>query len=214
VRKEKLKILVTDDHVLVRRGIRALLEDEPDIGTVGEAETAAQALKRVREEPWDVVIMDIDMPGQSSFQVIRTIKQEKPSLPILILTMYPERQYAMRMLSAGASGYLTKASAPDHLVTAIRKLVEGMAYVSVNVAMQLAGHRNQPKDANLHDLLSSRELDVLRAIAAGLPLAKIADEMHLSPKTITTYRTRVLEKLSLGSNTELVRYALDQGLIR
>lgn len=213
--QRQLKILVADDHALIRSGIRALLEDEPDIITVGEADTAARALQRVREEHWDVLVMDIDMPGQSTFDVVRVIRNEQPHLPILILTVYAESQYAIRMLSAGAMGYLTKLSAPDDLVTAIRKVLQGFAYISVNVAMQMASQLDGTKQvANLHDRLSVRELDVLRAIVAGKSLQAIAQELHLSAKTITTYRSRVLEKLCLHSNTELVRYALDHGLIQ
>ena len=214
MRAEKLKVLIVDDHVLVRRGIRSLLEDEPDFGPVGEADNGAQALRRVRDEPWDVVLMDIDMPGPSAFQVTRSIKQNRPALPILVLTMYPERQFAMRMLGAGASGYMTKAAAPEHLVTAIHRLVEGMAYVSSSVARQLVCGKSSVEDKEPHELLSGREIDVLRAIASGVPLAKIASDMFISPKTVTTYRARIFDKLNLASNTELVRYALDHGLIR
>jgi two-component system, NarL family, invasion response regulator UvrY len=209
----KLKILVVDDHALVRSGIRRLLRDEPDVETVGEAECATQALQSVRKEHWDVVLMDINMPGQNALDVLRTMKGEKPSLPVLMLTMHSENQYAMRALKAGASGYLTKTSAPDHLITAIHKVAEGGAYVSPALVLQLATRLSwKPKDA-LDDVLSDREHAVLCAIAQGKRLAQIADELNLSAKTITTYRTRVLEKLGMHSNTELVRYALDNHLL-
>ncbi len=211
--KGALRILIVDDHALVRSGIQRILADEPDIEFVGEADTAAQGLKRVRSEEWDVVVMDINMPGQNALDVLRHIKLEKPDLPVLILTMYPENQYAMRALKDGASGYLTKASAPDSLIVAIHKVNEGGAYVSPSLALQLAGQlRSKPKET-LYDLLSDREFTVLCAIADGKQLAQIAEELNLSAKTITTYRTRVLNKLGMHSNTELIRYALEHGLI-
>lgn len=211
--RNKLKILIADDHVLVRSGIKRLLSDELDIESVTGVDNAAQALKHVREEDWDVVIMDIDMPGQSAFDVLHLIKLEKPELPVLILTMHPEHQYAVRALKEGASGYITKNSAPDHLISAIHKVVEGGAYVSPALAFQLAARlRSKPKET-LHELLSNRELTVMRAIAEGKHLSQIAAELNLSAKTITTYRTRVLNKLGMHTNTELVRYALEHGLI-
>ena len=210
---DKLKILVVDDHALVRSGVRRILQDEPDIEFVGEADTATQALKRVRSEEWDVVVMDINMPGRNALDVLRLMKLEKPELPILILTMYPENQYAMRALKDGASGYVTKGSAPDQLIAAIRKVVEGGAYVSSTLAMQLANQlRSKPKET-LYDLLSDREFSVLCAIAEGKPLSQIANELSISAKTITTYRARVLGKLGMRTNTELMRYALEHGLI-
>jgi DNA-binding NarL/FixJ family response regulator len=209
----KLKVLVADDHALIRSGIRRLLQDEPDIDYVGEAETASQALQRVRDEDWNVVIMDIDMPGQSTRDVLPLIKREKPTLPVLILTMHPENQYAVRMLKDGASGYLTKASAPENLIIAIRKVVGGGAYVSEALALQLTALLKWKHNENPHDHLTDREISVLCAIAEGKSLAAIAEAMHLSAKTITTYRKRVLDKLHLQSNTDLMRYALGHGLI-
>lgn len=210
---DKLKILIVDDHALVRSGVRRILHDEPDIEVVGEADNATQALKRVRSEEWDVVVMDINMPGQNALDVLRLMKIEKPELPVLILTMYPENQYAMRALKDGASGYVTKSSAPDHLISAIRKVVEGGAYISSTLAMQLANQlRSKPKET-LDDLLSDREFSVLCAIAEGKPLSQIANELSLSAKTITTYRARLLGKLGMRTNTELVRYAIEHGLI-
>ncbi|MEQ1881773.1 MAG: response regulator transcription factor [Burkholderiales bacterium] len=213
MRHDALRILVVDDHALVRYGVTRLLRDEPDIEDIGEADTADLALKRIREESWDAVVMDINMPGKSAFDALRLIKQEKPELPVLILTMHAEEVYAMRALRDGASGYLTKASAPDHLVTAIRKVVDGGAYVSANLALQLATQLRSKTIDNLHELLSDREINVLCDIASGKPLSQIADELHLSAKTITTYRRRVLDKLQVHSNAELARYAIEHGLI-
>jgi two-component system, NarL family, invasion response regulator UvrY len=208
-----LKILLVDDHALVRSGIRLLLSDEPDIGRVGEADTATQALQLIRAEEWDVIIMDINMPGQNALSILHLIKHEKPELPVLILTMYSERQYALRALKEGASGFITKVSAPDTLITAIRKVVDGGAYVSPTLALMLAQNlRSKPRET-LYDLLSDRELTVLCAIAEGKHLSQIGFDLNLSAKTITTYRTRVLNKLGMHTNTELVRYAVSNELI-
>ncbi len=213
MKRNKLRILIADDHVLVRSGIRRLLRDEPEIEYVGEVENASQALHAVRRETWDVLILDLNMPGQNALDVLRIIKNEKPGLPVLILTMHAENQYALRALKAGASGYVTKACAPDHLIAAIHKVIEGGAHVSPALVKEMATRLNwKPKEA-LDELLSDREYAVLCAIAQGKRLSQIADELSLSAKTITTYRTRVLEKLGVKSNTELVRYALDNNLI-
>ncbi len=209
----KLKILLADDHAIVRAGVRRLLRDEPDIDVVGEAETAANALLMVRKEAWDVVVMDINMPGQSALDVLRLMKLDKPELPVIILTMHPEEQFAVRMLKAGAAGYVTKASAADYLIAAIRKVAQGGTYVSATLAAALAARlKSQPKES-LDELLSDREFSVMCAIAEGKPLSQIASELHLSAKTITTYRARVMSKLGMHGNTELVRFALDHGLI-
>ncbi len=208
-----LNILLVDDHALVRSGIRLLLHDEMDIGRVEEADTATQALQWMRKEDWDVVIMDINMPGQNALSVLHLIKHEKPDLPVLILTMYSERQYALRALKEGASGFITKVSAPDTLITAIRKVVDGGAYVSPTLALLLAQNlRSKPKET-LYDLLSDREFSVLCAIAEGKHLSQIGIDLNLSAKTISTYRTRVLNKLGMNTNTELVRYAVSNELI-
>jgi DNA-binding NarL/FixJ family response regulator len=213
VKRNKLRILIADDHALVRSGIRRLLRDEPEIEYVGEAETANHALQMVRKESWDVVILDINMPGQNALDVLRIIKQENPSLPVLILTMHAENQYALRALKAGASGYVTKASAPDQLISVIHKVVDGGAHVSPALVKEMATRLNgKPKEA-IEEMLSDREYAVLCSIAQGKRLSQIADELSLSAKTITTYRTRVLEKLGVNSNTELVRFALDNNLI-
>ena len=211
--REKLKILLADDHGIVRAGIRRLLRDEPDIEVVGETDTASAALLMVRKEAWDVVVMDINMPGQSALDVLRLIKLEKPELPVIILTMHSEEQYAVRMLKAGAAGYVTKASAADYLLAAIRKVAEGGTYISAALASQLAARLKSQSKESLDDLLSDREFSVFCAIAEGKPLSQIAEELHLSAKTITTYRARVLSKLGMHSNTEMVRFALDHGLI-
>ncbi len=214
MKEKKLRILIADDHALVRAGIKTILSDEVDIELIGEADSATQALKRVRSEDWDIVIMDINMPGQNSLDVLRLMKLEKPELPVLILTMHPENQYALRALKDGASGYLTKSGAPDDLVSAIRRIVAGGAYVSPSLALQLADQLKSKPRETLHELLSDREFTVLCAIADGKPLAQVAADLNLSAKTISSYRTRVLNKLGMHSNTELVRYALEHHLIQ
>jgi two-component system, NarL family, invasion response regulator UvrY len=198
---------------MVRSGIQRLLRDEIDVEKVAEADTATQALKYVREENWDLVIMDLKMPGQIPLDVLRLMKIEKPDIPVLILTMYPESEFAIRALKDGASGYITKNSAPDHLISAIRKVVQGGVYVSAELTAKLTSQLRVKRKETVLELLSDREFIVLCAIADGKHLSQIADELNLSSKTISTYRTRVLGKLGMRTNVELVRYALEHGLI-
>lgn len=211
--KRKIKVLVVDDHALVRYGIRRLLQEEPDISLVGEAEGTPQALKLLKEDTWDAVTMDLKMPGQCGLDGLLATKRAHPDLPILIVTMYPEEQYAMRTLKAGASGYLHKSCAPDHLVTAIHKIVNGGIYLSNALTVQLAVQQPTRAKEKPHQLFSDREFAVLCEIADGKPLTQIAIDSKLSPKTITTYRKRVLSKLGLQSNSDLVRYAIEHDLI-
>ena len=211
--RKKIRVLVVDDHALVRYGVRRLLQEEPDIEFVGEAASIARAQQLVRTEAWDIVIMDLKMPGNNALDGVLMVKREKPNLPVLIVTVFREEEYAMRALKCGVSGYLSKDSAPDHLVVAIRKILAGGLYLSDNVTRKLAVQaRSIPKETP-HELFSDRELSVLCAISEGKPLSQIAKNSNLSPKTITTYRKRVLGKLGLRSNTELVRYALTHELI-
>jgi DNA-binding NarL/FixJ family response regulator len=211
--RRKIKVLVVDDHALVRYGIRRLLQEEPDVISVGEAESTAQALKLLREGSWDAVTMDLKMPGQSGLDGLQAVKRAHPDLPLLVVTMYPEEQYAMRTLKAGASGYLHKSCAPDHLVTAVHKVVGGGIYLSNALTVQLAVQQNTKSKEKPHQLFSDREFTVLCEIADGKPLTQIATDSNLSPKTITTYRKRVLSKLGLHSNSDLVRYAIEHDLL-
>ena len=211
--RKKIRILVVDDHALVRYAIRQLLLGEPDVEFVGEAETVAQALKCVREDAWDVVTLDLRLPDQNGLDGLIRIKRAKPQLLVLIVSMYPEELYAMRALKEGASGYLNKSSSPDQFITAIHKIVDGGAYVSDAITLQLAAQLRSKSKETFHELLSDREFAVLCAIAEGKSLTKIADDSNLSAKTVTTYRKRVLDKLGMHSNTDLVRYALEQGLV-
>lgn len=211
--KRKIKVLVIDDHSLVRYGIRRLLQEETDISAVGEADSTAQALKVLREDSWDAMTMDLKMPGQSGLDGLLAVKRASPGIPVLMVTMYPEEQYAMRALKAGASGYLHKSCAPDHLVTAIRKIVSGGIYLSNELTVQLAVQQKTASREKPHQLFSDREFAVLCEIADGKPLTQIANDSKLSPKTITTYRKRVLSKLGLRSNSDLVRYAIEHDLL-
>lgn len=209
----RLRILVVDDHALVRAGIIHLLEDEQDIGYMEECTTGARALQGVREDEWDVVTMDISLAEGDSLDILKLMKLEKPMLPVLIVTMHPESQYAMRALRRGACGYLTKDSAPDQLIIAIRKVADGGTYLSASLVWELAGRlQAKPKDT-LFDLLTDREFAVLRSIASGKRLTAIASELHLSAKTVTTYRKRLLDKLGLQSNAALARFAIENRLM-
>ncbi|MCX7717541.1 MAG: response regulator transcription factor [Candidatus Sumerlaeaceae bacterium] len=207
-----IRVLIADDHPLIRRGLRDLLEAAERMQVVAEASNAAQAMELVRRDCPDIVIMDITMPGRTGLDALRDIKREFPQLPVLMLSIHPEDQYAIRAIKAGAAGYLTKESAPEELVNAIEKVIAGGRYVSAHVAEcmaeELGGHaQRQP-----HELLSDREFEVLCLIAQGLSVTQIAERMSLSVKTVSTYRTRILEKTGLKSTADLIRYALKHHL--
>jgi two-component system invasion response regulator UvrY len=209
-----MRILIVDDHAIVRRGLRQLLSDEYGDVEVGEAGNAAEALEHVHHAKWDVIILDISMPGRSGLDVLKEIKKEQPAAPVLVLSMHPEDQLATRALKAGASGYMTKESATEELVGAVNKVLEGGNYVSPTLAELLARDIGRDTgDVNLHERLSDREYEVMIMIASGKSVSEIADELSLSVKTISTYRARVLEKVHLKSNAELARYAIKHGLV-
>ena len=210
----KLRILVADDHTVLRAGLKRLLQDVPEVEDVGEAETAVHAREMLRSGKWDILLLDLDMPGQNALDVLKGLKVDHPHVAVLILSMYPEEQFGLRSLKAGASGYLSKDSAPDELVAAIRRISEGGAYISAGLAKALARMSHigaaDPADAQLSD----REFAVLRGIAAGRSISQIAKELYLSAKTVSTYRARVLRRLNLRSNVELARYAAQQGIVK
>jgi DNA-binding NarL/FixJ family response regulator len=208
-----IRVLVADDHAVVRRGLRELLAEAGDIEVAAEAATAAEALERVRQQPLDVVVLDLSLPGRGGLDLLGEIKGERAGLPVLILTMHPEEQYAVRALKAGASGYLTKESAPEQLVAAVRRAAAGGRYVTPSLAEKLAGHLDDQRAREPHESLSDREYQVFRRLAAGRTVGQIAEEMSLSVKTVSTYRARILEKTGLGGNAELMRYALDRKLV-
>jgi two-component system, NarL family, invasion response regulator UvrY len=208
-----MKILIVDDHTVVREGLKQILSRLPDCSEVGEAGDGAQALRQVREREWDLVLLDVALPGGNGLDALKRIKEERPRLPVLILSMFPEDQYALRVLRAGANGYLTKESAPDQLLSAVREAVAGRKYISPAVGAQLALSIDTTRGESPHEALSDRELEILLAIARGATVGEIAQELHLSVKTVSSYRTRVLEKLQLKNNAQLMLYAMRRGLV-
>jgi DNA-binding NarL/FixJ family response regulator len=208
-----IKILIADDHAIVREGLKQIVADTPDMVVAGEAADGPQVLELVRKDDWDVVVLDIAMPGRGGVDILRQLKNEKPGLPVLILSMYPEEQYAVRCLRAGASGYLTKESAPDELVTAVQKVVSGGKYVSSLLAERLAFELEIDTEKPLHEALSDREYQVMCMMASGKTVTEIADNLSLSVKTISTYRSRILEKMDMTSSAELMHYAIKHGLV-
>jgi len=208
-----LKILLTDDHVVVRQGLKLILADHFKRAHFGEARNAQEAIESVSRNGWDVVVLDINMPGRSGLEVLREIKRIKPKLPILILSMNPEDQFAVRMLKAGAAGYLTKESAGGELVGAIEKVVNGGRYISPSLAERMASYLDMDVQKAPHERLSDREFLILRMIASGKTVSQIGRELSLSVKTISTYRTRLLQKMDMKNNAELTHYALQKGLV-
>lgn len=207
-----IKVLVADDHAIVRRGLIQILADHCDISVIGEASDAVELFTLARAQAWDIAILDISMPGRGGLEVLKELKTEFPSRPVLILSIHSEDQYAVRALRAGAAGYLTKESAPPKLVNAIRKAMQGGKYVTPSLAEKLAFNLAPDPDRLPHEELSDREYQVLCAIASGKTVSEIAEEMILSVKTISTYRARLLEKMSLKNNAELTHYAIQHGL--
>jgi two-component system invasion response regulator UvrY len=209
-----MRILIADDHSVVRRGIRQILADAFGELVTGEASNAAEALEMIGNQDWDAVVLDISMPGQSGLEAIKEIRKSRPKLPILVLSIHPEDHFAARVFKAGASGYMTKETAPEELVDAINRVIAGKKYVSVAFAEKLAANLEKGvNDAPPHKRLSDREYEVLLLIASGNSLSEIAEQLSLSVKTISTYRSRILEKTDLHSNADLVRYAIAHGLI-
>lgn len=208
-----MRILIADDHAVVRHGLKQILADEFKRSVFGEASNAQEALNRVWKEQWDVVVLDITMPGRSGLEVLREIKKSSPKLPVLVLSMHPENQFAVRVLKRGAAGYMTKESAPAELVGAIKKVIAGGRYVSSALAEKLATYLAADNQKPVQELLSDREFQVLRLIASGKIVSDIARELSLSVKTISTYRSRILEKMGMKNNAELMHYAIQHQLV-
>ena len=208
-----IRILIADDHAIVRRGLKHIVSEQPDMTVVGEAENARQVLDLVRTGEWDVIVLDINMPGRSGLEVLRELRREHPKLPVLVLSVHPEDQYGVRVLKAGAAGYLTKDSAPDELVQAIRKVHRGGKYVSASLAEVLAFELETETDQPRHKSLSDREYQVMTMIASGKTVGEIGEELSLSVKTISTYRARVLGKMKMRTNAELTHYAIQNQLL-
>ena len=201
-----------DDHAVFRRGLKEILADEFRGTAFSEAGNAAEAFQHLHRQEWDVVILDISMPGESGLEVLKEAKRLRPRTVVLVLSMHSEDQYAVRVLRAGASGYLTKEMAPERLVAAVRKTLSGGRYVSDSLAEKLALRLGSERDGPLHEALSDREYHVMCLIALGKTVTQIARELSLSVKTISTYRARILEKMKMKSNADLIRYALENSL--
>ena len=208
-----IRVLIADDHPIVRQGLRQILSETADMEVTGEAANGQGALDQVRAGGWDVLVLDITMPDRSGFDILKELKHEQPHLPVLVLSIHAEEQLAVRVLKAGASGYLTKENAPEELVRAIRKVVSGGRYISPGLAESLAFGLDDASSPARHETLSDREFQVMQLMASGKTLAEIADTLSLSAKTVSTYRARLLEKLNLKTNSELIRYAIENGLI-
>lgn len=208
-----IKILIADDHPIVREGLKQLVAETKDLVVVDEAASGAEVLEKVGNQVYDVVLLDITMPGRSGLDIIKDLKNMKPKINILVLSIHPEEQYAVRVLKAGASGYLTKESIPDELLTAIRKIALGKKYISASFSERLAENLEYDMEKPLHMFLSDREYEVMMLIASGKTVTKIANELSLSVKTISTYRTRILEKMQMKTNAELTHYAIKYGLV-
>lgn len=207
------RILIVDDHAIVREGLKQILADTDDIVVGGEAENSSRALQMARKEPWDLVLMDISMPDRSGLETLELLKKEHPGIKVLMLSMHRETLYAVRALKSGAAGYLNKQSAPDQLVDAIRLVASGKKYISPEVAQELASTVSGEREALPHETLSNREYQTLCLIASGLPVSAIADQLKLSVKTISMYRSRLLQKMQLKNNAELTHYAIKHGLV-
>ena len=209
---QKTKILIVDDHAVVRAGIKSLLGDQPDMEVSGEAAGVAQARALLGSCTFDVMVLDLTLSGETGWELLKLARARQPPIAVLVLSAYREDQYAIQALKSGADGYLNKESAPEFLLAAIRRIAAGGKYVSAELAEKfarsLSGAQSSP-----HELLSAREFAILRCIASGKTLVAIADEFHVSPKTVTTHRSHILDKLGLANNAELTRYALEKGLL-
>jgi len=208
-----MKILVADDHSIVREGLKQILLRMPFIKKVDEAVNAVEAIEKARTNDYSVIVLDIAMPGKSGFDALKEIKAERPKLPVLILSMYPESQFAVRAFRAGAAGYMTKDSAPEELVTAINTVMKGKKYISPSLAEELAARMDDRGEKPLHESLSDREYQVLRMISSGKSIAEIADVMFLSVKTVSTYKRRILDKMNMKTTAEMIGYAIQKGLV-
>lgn len=208
-----IRLVIVDDHAIVRSGLRQIAQSEADIDVVGEAADSGELLDVLRKQESDVVLMDISMPGKSGLDALKLVKERWPTTAVLMLSMYPEDQYAVRSVKAGASGYLHKNSPPETVIQAIRTVSKGKKFITPELAEQLATHIGQDADQPLHERLSDREYQTMSMIASGHTLSQIAEQMSLSPKTVSVYRARLLEKMRLKNNAELTHYALKHKLV-
>ncbi|MFN8239968.1 MAG: response regulator transcription factor [Bacteroidales bacterium] len=210
-----INVVITDDHPFVRQGIRQILEDDHDkrFGVIEEAVNGSELLHLLKEHKFDVVVLDISLPGRSGLDLIQDIRGISPGTPVIMLSMFPEEQYALKALKSGASGYLTKSSAPEELITAIMTVTRGQRYITPAFATVMTLNMLDEKDKPVNELLSVRELEVVRLLASGKTVSTIAEELSLSPKTVSTYRERILAKLNLKTTSDIIRLAITQGLV-
>lgn len=208
-----IRILIADDHAIVRSGLRQILSDSPDLMVTGEAENGVEAMHKLRDGSFDLVLMDVSMPDRNGIDTLKMVRKEFPKLPVLVLSMHPAEQYGFRALRAGASGYLTKQSAPEQLVTAIRRVASGKKYVPPEIVEEWIDRMHEDVDTPLHEKLSDREYQTLVMIASGKTLTQIGEELNLSVKTVSVYRARLLEKMRMKNNAELTHYGLKHGLV-
>lgn len=208
-----IKIIIADDHAVVRTGLKQIIESDPNLRVTGEASSGFELIEKIQEGNYDVVLLDISMPGKDGLETLKDIKRIKPKLPVLIFTVYPEDQYAVRLLKAGAAGYLNKECEPEELIEAIHRVAMGRKYVSENLAELLAQKLEEAASVPIHELLSDREFQVLCLIASGKTIKEIAEELQLSSNTVSTYRIRILEKMKMKNNAELTHYAIKNGLV-
>jgi DNA-binding NarL/FixJ family response regulator len=210
---KKIRILIADDHPIVRAGFKLVISDTQDMTVADEAGNGQEVLNLIRKKDYDIVLLDISMPGRNGLEVLKDLKAEKPKMPVMILSIYPEEQYAVRALRAGASGYMTKASAPNELIAAIRKISQGGKYISASLAEKLTEYLDEDANKPLHERLSDREYQVMLLIASGKTVSDIADELCLSVKTISTYRSHIIDKMRMKNNAEITLYAVQNKLI-
>jgi two-component system invasion response regulator UvrY len=208
-----IRILIVDDHPVLRRGLKEILVRELEGATCGEAGNASQALSEVQSQDWDLVILDVTMPGRSGLDVLRDLRGLRPKLPVLVLSMHPEDQLGKRVLRAGASGYMNKESAPEELIKAVRKVLEGSVYLSPTLAERLALDLRENAGRSLHETLSEREFEVLRMLASGKTVTEIAEELHLSVPTVSTHRAHILAKMNMMTTAALISYAVRNRLV-
>ena len=208
-----IRVLIADDHAIVREGLKQIVAEVPDMAVAGEAADGDEVLERVAEQDYDVVLLDISMPGKSALDVLKELRRGKPEMPVLILSIHPEEQYAVRFLKAGAAGYIQKEAAPDELVTAVRKVSQGRKYVSPALAERLAAALETDVGKPLHETLSDREYQVMCMIGQGKTVTEIAKELSLNVRTVSTYRSRVLKKMNMKTSAQLTRYVIENQLI-
>lgn len=209
-----VKTIVVDDHAIVRRGIVQILSEHPDVTVVAEAGNYGELRAQLRAHPdTDLLVMDVGLPGKNGIDILKSLREENARLKVLMVSMYPEDQYAVRAFRAGASGYLNKASAPEKLIEAVNQVIAGRKYVTPEIAQALIENLNAPEEGAAHDKLSDREFQTLKLIASGKRLSDIAEELALSPKTVSVYRARILEKMGMSNNAELTHYAIKHGLV-